>query len=285
MSRPGVRPPVRGRTVIAFALMKGGSGKSTSCVSIAAILAHGARRPPLVVDMDPQVNASRGLGYDPPPDAVTVYDLLLGTATADQAIVEVEIPPSTGARHAAPEVVHLIPGSRSLAAAENSLMAAFDRVERLDTALQQIRGDYDAILIDSSPLESLMLGNALAAADGVVACIRPMVYEIDAIGTLADYIEQINMALRRRHGQPDIAMVGVLPTQVPGSGKAFADGVALVEDIYPGLLLPGVPHSVRVAEAAGAGRPVPSWDPRGNATAAYVAAAAEVQKRGWLTGA
>ncbi len=253
--------------IIAVTNQKGGVGKTTTAINLAAALALAGERV-LIVDMDPQANATSGIGCKGmTAPAGTVYDALMSDTAASHA-GEYVMTTTT-------ERVSLVPASRELAGAEVELIGMNDRERRLRMLLDSLRPHFDTIFIDSPPSLGLLTLNALVAADRVLI---PLHCEYFALEGLADLVG--TMRLVRAGLNPDLDIEGVLLTmsdERTNLGQQVARDVRefFKEKVYGTV----IPRNVRLAEAPSHGVPVVAYDARSRGAEAYSALAAEYRQR------
>ncbi|HKJ08617.1 MAG TPA: ParA family protein [Gammaproteobacteria bacterium] len=249
--------------IIAITNQKGGVGKTTTCVNLAASLAA-TRRRVLVVDLDPQGNATMGSGVDKHDLELTGCDVLLGETDVHAAVVDAE---SAG--------YSLLPGNSDLTAAEVQLMDMGDRELRLRHVLDAIRGDYDYLLIDCPPALNMLTINALAAADGVLIPIQCEYYALEGLTALLETIEHIRATVN-----PDLQVEGLLRTMFDARNN-LANEVAeqLLAHFGDKVYRTVVPRNVRLAEAPSHGLPVLGYDKTSRGALAYLALAGELVRR------
>lgn len=251
-------------TVICIANQKGGVGKTTTAINLAAALAA-AERPTLLVDLDPQGNATSGVGVDKAELSLSVYDLLLNGAVADAAIVDTGHP-----------YLHLLPSSRDLSGAEIELASQQARESRLKQGLASILDRYTYILIDCPPSLSLLTINAMAAADSVLIPLQCEFYAMEGLSQILHTIrliqKGINSALR---------IEGIVLTMADHRNRLSRDVEHEVRTHFPHETMKTViPRNVRLSEAPSHGKPILYYDITSRGAAAYLELAGELLERG-----
>ena len=249
--------------IIAIYNQKGGVGKTTTTVNLASALAAAGKRV-LLVDMDPQGNTTGGVGINKNEVEASVYDLLIGNGTAEEAILPLPF-----------QNLHLLPADQALAGAEIELTAVNRRESRLKAGLASVRENYDYILIDCPPSLGLLSLNALCATDSVIIPIQCEYYALEGLAQLMATMRQV----KRLHN-PTLDVEGVLLTMFDGRLNLTQQVMAEVKKFFPRkVFATPIPRSVRLAEAPSFGKPINYYDRSSRGCKAYDALAQELIRK------
>lgn len=249
--------------VLAVVNQKGGVGKSTTAVNLTATLAdEGARV--LLVDLDPQGNATSGYGLDKNQREECVYDALLGDVPLEQLIEPVGV-----------DGVFVVPATIQLAGAEIELVSALSRETKLKQVLSAVVADFDFVVIDCPPSLGLLTINALTASNGVLIPVQCEYYALEGLTKLLESVRLVKNALN-----PALEVFGVVMTMYDSRTKLSQQVVSEVRDFFGERVFDTlIPRSVRVSEAPSFGLPVTLFDPSGRGAEAYQQLAKEVISR------
>jgi chromosome partitioning protein len=249
--------------IIAVANQKGGVGKTTTAVNLAAALAD-MNYEVLLVDLDPQGNASTGSGVDPRAVAQTAYEVMVGDVALQDAVLS-------------PDALDfdLLPSNGDLGAAEFELMGMEGREYRLREALETVAPRYGWIIIDCPPSLNMLTLNALAAANSVLIPIQCEYYALEGLAALLETVEQVRGSVN-----PKLEIEGLLRTMYDGRNNlSAAVSDQLMENFGDRVYRTLVPRNVRVAEAPSHGLPVLKYDPASRGALAYIGLAGEILRR------
>lgn len=249
--------------IIAIANQKGGVGKTTTSVNLAASLSA-TKRKILLVDLDPQGNATMGSGINKKELETSSYDLLMGDKSAQEIIV-----------HSIEGHFDLIPSNADLTGAEVSLLDEMAREIRLRTALEAIEANYDFIFIDCPPSLSMLTVNALVAANSVMIPMQCEYYALEGLTALLGTIEKI-----RKYLNPDLKIEGLLRTMYdPRNNLATQVSAQLLDHFGEKVYRTIIPRNVRLAEAPSHGLTALAYDKSSTGAVAYLALAGEILRR------
>ena len=259
-----VRPITPGSTrIVSVANQKGGVAKTTTSVNLGTALALRGHRV-LIVDLDPQSNATTGLGIDRRTVERSTYDLLIGEASVPEVV-----------RPTAIKNLSVVPASLDLAGAEIELAGAMAREKRLAEALAEQTGEYELIFLDCPPSLGLLTVNALAAAQDLIVPVQCEYYALEGLGQLVETADRV-----RRSLNAELRIAGFVLTMFDGRTKLSSQVADEVRSHFGELVYESViPRSVRLSEAPSYGEPVVTLDPSSRGAISYRKLAAEVEAR------
>ena len=239
--------------VVALANQKGGVGKSTTAINLAASLAFQDQRV-LLIDLDPQGNASSGLGIDRGSITISIYDVLLKESPLEDAVEPTSV-----------LNLFVVPATIDLAGSEIELVSMFSRETRLRSAISELDSEFDVVLIDCPPSLGLLTVNALTAADEVLIPIQCEYYALEGLSQLLRNVELVSANLN-----PELKVGGVVLTMYDGRTKLSKEVAEQVRDYFGETAYRTViPRSVRLSEAPSYGEPIEAFDPMSRGAIAY----------------
>ncbi|MDP2587216.1 MAG: AAA family ATPase [bacterium] len=252
--------------IVAVVNQKGGVGKTTTAINVGAYLAASGMRV-LLVDVDPQGNASSGLGVRPEQAKAGTYELMIGKAALDSIAVRTD-----------QQNLHLVPATTALAGANVELVDAERREYKLLDALGQAQLDYDVVLLDAPPSLGLVTINALVAADEVLIPVQSEYYALEGLSQLLHTIELV-----RTHLKPSLAILGAVITLHDKRTKLASEVAREIRKYFPGRVFETeIPRNVRLSEAPSYGKTILAYEPWSKGARAYKALASEV-RQAWQT--
>ena len=258
-----VPPVVRPARILAIVNQKGGVGKTTTAINLAASLALEGL-PTLLIDCDPQANTTGGLGFARDESRLSVYDLLMGATPAADVIQATEV-----------ANLSLIPGSKNLIGANLELVALEGREGRLRDALAPIRTNYTFILLDCPPALDLLTLNALVAADGLLVPMQAEYFALEGISELMSTLDRVTLAFNQ-----SLSLEGVLLTMYDDRTNLSQQVTDNLKNFFgEKLFKTNIPRNIRLAEAPSHGMPVAIYDPRSRGSEAYRELALELLAR------
>ena len=253
--------------IIAVVNQKGGVGKTTTAVNLAASLAV-LEHKTLLIDADPQANATSAVGVDPNEITASIYDCMIGNITAKETVVDTDLPD-----------LKLLPANINLVGAEVEMIDVDRREYRMQDALAEIRGDYEFVIIDCAPSLGLLTVNSLVAADSVIIPVQCEYFALEGLGKLLNTIRLIQSGMN-----PDLAIEGILLTMYDSRLKLAN---AVVEDVQQhcrGIVFQTIiARNIRLSEAPSHGKPVITYDIQSRGTVNYLNLAKEILTKNGYT--
>lgn len=250
-------------TVISVTNQKGGVGKTTTAVNLAYYVAKAGKNT-LLIDFDPQGNATSGLGIDKQSLKLTMSEVAMGDTTLDQVVMPTKY-----------DNLYFAPATPTLANVEVELAQADKRFSRMKTAVDNCRINYDVIIIDSPPSLSLLTVNGLIAAKYVLLPVQAEFYALEGLGQLLE-----TMKLVRKGMNPTLELLGVLPTMMDKRTTLSGQVHEEIKKHFPGKVFNTViPRNIRLAEAPSHGLPIGAYDRFSKGARAYKALSKEVMNR------
>ena len=254
--------------IISVANQKGGVGKTTTAINLAASLAAFERKV-LIIDADPQANTTSGLNFSPDNDeGRTLYEVMIGRIAAEDALIQTEVPG-----------LHMIPSHINLVGAEIEMLDVEERESILKRALDPIRDNYDFIIIDCAPSLGLITVNTLAASDSVIIPVQPEFFALEGLGKLLQTIRLVQGGVN-----PDLTIEGFVVTMFDGRTRVHTQVVGDLREHFKDMVFKTIiQRNIRLSEAPSHGKPILLYDIMCNGSSNYLNLAREVLERNGQT--